>query len=137
MNYMSKRNIISYGLIIVAIILGLLLSMLNLNDLQDFVVAKWTISGILSVFVLVISNAEMLFLGRKGRSKSLFMQVTEIVAIPLLVMVLAAIGLIVFGREDLAEQFFLRSPHSPISLLFFASVVGHFLHSYMASDTRK
>ncbi len=127
---MTPTKIGIYVSLIVTVILGLLLSMLNLGNAQEFIIAKWAICGILSVVVAVASFVDLRFLEKPNRVRSSFRLIVGAVAIPLLVIVLAAVVLALLGADSLSERIFLQAPLLPVSLIFATSVTVHLIFIY-------
>ena len=127
---MTPMKIIVYVLVIAIIILGLLLSMLNLER-TGFIVAKWSVCGILSVIVVGISLVNLQLFPKIAQYRISIRLAIRVLATPLLVLVLAAVIFALMGKDDLSEKILLQAPFLPVFLVFFASIAVHLTYAYL------
>lgn len=127
---MSKTKIGVYALIILTIILSLLISILNLENDQEFVIAKWAICGILSVVVVSVSLLELRFFAKGENNHLSFLLAIKVIGIPLIVIALAAVFFALIKRDDLSEKIFLQAPLMPVFLVFLVSIGVHLIYAY-------
>jgi L-asparagine transporter-like permease len=128
---MTKAKICVYDLIILTIILSLLLSILNLENEQEFVIAKWAICGILSIVVVSVSLLELRFFTKSDHYRLSFLLAVKSITIPLVVIALAAIFFVLIKRDDLLEKTFIRAPFMPVFFVFLASIGVHIIYVYL------
>jgi len=134
MTLMTPTKIVVYTLLIVSIILGLLLSMLNLERAQEFNVAKWAICGVLSVIVVGVSFVNLRFFAKSAHIT--IWLIIKMIVIPLLVLILAVVFFSLMGKDDLSEKIFFQAPLLPVFLVFCASIVAHLAYLYLNRSTR-
>jgi hypothetical protein len=132
----STLRTIVFNLLIAATILVLLLSMLNLGDAYEFGVAKWAISGLLSLLVIGVWILDArVFRARRARKFSVI-EAIRIAVIPVLVIALTYIGFVLSGHEEVSEAIFFGSPQLPFALPFIASIVGLLLYTKLTRKFR-
>jgi L-asparagine transporter-like permease len=134
---MTKTKIYVYATIILTIILGLLISILNLEDDQEFVIAKWAICGIMSLTVVAVSLLELRFFTKEDDSRPSFLLAAKTIAIPMVVIALTAILFVLIKRDDLLEKTFLRAPLMPVFLIFLTSIGVHLVYAYMKQSKKR
>jgi L-asparagine transporter-like permease len=128
---MTKTKIGVYVLIILTIILSLLISILNLENDKEFIIAKWVICGILSMVVVTFSLLELRFFTKADHYRLSFPLVVKSIAIPLIVIALAAIFFALIKKDDLSEKIFLRAPMMPVFFVFLTSISVHLIYTYL------
>lgn len=128
---MTKTKIGIYTLIILTIILSLLISMLNLENSQEFVIAKWAICGILAVVAVSISLLDIRFFSKGDFYRLSLPLVIKVIATPLIVITLAAIFFVLTNRSDLLERIFFQAPLMPVLLVFLAPATVHLINAVL------
>ena len=128
---MTPKKIIVYGLLIAIIILGLLISMLNLESSRDFLIAKWAVCGILATVVVGASLLDLRYLLNITQYRISIRLAIRVLSIPLLVIVLTATIFALMGRDDLSEKIFLQEPFLPVVPVFLASIIVYLTYAYM------
>lgn len=131
---MTPTKIVVYSLLIVSIILGLLLSMLNLERTQELNIAKWAICGVLSVIVIGVSLLDLRFFAKSTQITTWL--IIKMILIPLLMLVLATVLFSLMGKDDLSEKIFFQAPLLPVFLVFCASIAAHLAYLYLHRVTR-
>lgn len=134
---MTKTKISVYALIILTIILSLLISILNLENDQEFVIAKWAICGIMSLTVVAVSLLELRFFTKDDDSRPTLLFAVKAIAIPMVVIALAAILFVLIKRDDLLEKIFLRAPLMPVLFVFLTSIGVHLVYAYMKQSKKR
>ncbi len=129
---MGGTRIAVYIIVILVIILSLLVSMLNLERDQEFVIAKWAICGILATVAGGVSLLELRFLSKRDRFCMSVLLFVKMFAIPLTVIALGAIVLVLMQRDDLLEKLFLQAPWMPVFFVFLPSMGIHLLYVYVS-----
>ncbi len=122
---MSPSKITTYFLLIAFIILAILISMLDFNKPDELLIARWSIFGILSLFVISTTLVDFTIFKNIQNYSFSWVTAVKVLLTPLLVIVLAATILVLVDKEDFFELIFLKPPFEPVSLLIISSIATH------------
>ena len=111
---MKLKKTLYYAISIAIIILLILMSMLNLDAVDEQAIAKWAMSGILS---LLVAAVYLMVIGNDMPWRYL---VPCSIFLPLLIIVISGVLLEVLGYGKLFTALLLSRPFLPTTLIFMA-----------------